>query len=262
MAQAQPNGSRAHRAGKLVAGAALGCAPACYLLAQVLLLWASPGTELWTAAHIALFAWAFLLLPTLVGLGWYLWPRGPAYALIGGVLAAFGAMIDTLFTGIDFVSGVMARLDEPAAMDRLGQRIFDTLIMPLDVLDDTLPVGLLLLAIGLYRTRAAPRWPVAIVLAGLAIPGSELLKLLTGSLQVVGLGWLGWRLVSDPEHLPVYDRASRPRLAAIGLTALYLPAAPLASARAIMLVLVILLLLPELRADKSHLRADQAPAQA
>src|SRR5437763_2010081 len=91
--------------------------------------------------------------------------RSPKLALIGGWLAQLGALVAIGDASSQFITWLMVRHgQDPVQMTRLldsmgssaGANIAYTIGGP------ALMLGILLLSIGLYRSRVAPRWvPVA-----------------------------------------------------------------------------------------------------
>lgn len=183
-----------------VSGALIG-APLAFLVGQVLLarmpreqtllatLNAQP--DVWLLSHGLLVVWLVLLVPVIWGIGQLLGPRGTFYRLTGSVLAVVGVAIITLMTGVDFVLGALAPLDARLGLADVLQQITTGVIRPLDQFDIALPAGLVVLTLGLYRTRGAPQWIVLLILIGLAIPGTTELRVLAGIVQWIGLSCLG-----------------------------------------------------------------------
>lgn len=167
-------------------GAALALAPASYLAAQGVLaampregsLFATLAAHsgLWLASHVLLTAWLVLLVPSLAALGTLLGRDGWPYRVIGVTLAALGLVVNGLITGVDFVLGAIAPLDATLTA-RVHETISATVLAPLDLLDTALPLGLLVLTLGLFRRRTAPLWAVLLLLAALAVPNTPELAL-------------------------------------------------------------------------------------
>lgn len=196
------------RSERLAVGAALIGAPLAFVLGQVLLagmprkqtLFATltAQSDVWLLSHWLLVIWLVLLIPTIWGIGQLLGGRGAFYRVIGSLLAVLGVAVIMLITGVDFALGAIAPLDARLGLDEVHQQITAKVIRPLDQLDIALPAGLLLLTIGLYRTRGAPQWVALLVLIGLAIPASTNLRILAGIGQLIGLSCLGLMVMRTP----------------------------------------------------------------
>lgn len=218
--------------------AALVAAPATFLSAQGVLalmpreesLFATldAHSNVWLISHLLLVAWLVFLIPSLGALGLLLGVRGWPYRVIGGMLVAVGIVVNALILGLDFVLGGIAALNETLT-NSVHQTLTTSVLAPLDQWDLALPLGLLVLSIGLYRTRSAPQWIVLLVLAGLAIPGATEIRLVAASVQLLSFTCLAvWfvrsrrELVSVGTVAPIY---SRPVVGALVAVAIMVPGA-------------------------------------
>ena len=118
------------------------------------------------AASAALFVAAQLpLLAGLLGIAHILRDRAPVLSSVGGSLGIVGAFGHSVFGGISLAYVVMAaHPDDRAAYATLVDRIESTPIMvfTLQGLAGTV-LGMLLLSIGLFRSRLVPRWMPVVV---------------------------------------------------------------------------------------------------
>ena len=208
--------------------------------------------DAWRAAHGLLLVWAVLMGPVLLGLAsllrsrgtradraHWLWADGGGALAWVGLLAAFGITID------DLVVAEMAALGGGGQLDALLQRI-GRLLYGLDLAEDLLVLGMVLLALGLLRARAAPPWAVALLLAGLALPyASPALLVASALLQWAGLGWIGVTVLrwpderwADPPEQPAFPR---PGWLGAAMTVLFIPGA-VTAARFLALTAVVLAL--------------------
>ena len=193
-----------------VGGALIG-APLAFVLGQVLLagmrreqtLFATltAQADVWLLSHTLLVVWLILLIPAIWGLGQLSGRGGVVYRVVGSLFAVVGVIIITLITGVDFALGAIAPLDAQLGLGVVHAQIVAKVIHPLDQVDIALPTGLLLLTIGVYRSRGAPQWIVLLVLIGLAIPQSANLRVLAGIGQLIGLSCLGVLIMRTPSGL-------------------------------------------------------------
>ncbi|MGV8969793.1 MAG: hypothetical protein ACOH1J_05020 [Microbacteriaceae bacterium] len=176
--------------------AALIGAPALYLIAQVMLVLMpreetlfktlAIHSDVWLISHVLLVAWLVLLIPSV----WVLWlmlsRAGWLYRAIGALLASVGIVANAIILGLDFVFGSIASLDETVSRS-VHEIVTTTVLAPLDQLDTALPLGLIIISIGLYRTRAVPAWLVLFLLAGLALPSAAEIRLVPAIVQLLSV---------------------------------------------------------------------------
>jgi hypothetical protein len=196
----------------------------------------------WQAGQLMLFAWSALLVPVGLVCAHLARGRARAWADAGAVLTVAGALAGLALATVNLVVGEMARLGPAAALDALLDRL-GALTGGLDLLSQARLLGLLALGLGLYRAAAAPRWAVALLLGGLAVPGwAAALQFVIGSgglaasgwlaaaaLQLAGLGWLGLRLLRRDDaswiEPPPQRGFARPGRFAAAMIVLFLPGA-------------------------------------
>ncbi len=149
----------------------------------------------WSVSQAALFASLLLLVPAVLALVCLLGDRGIGYGLVGGVLALFGVLASIVTATIGLVVGQMAQVDNHAAMEALLGRMLSAVFAPFEALDVLLPLGILVLMVGLCRRGVALRWPVVLLAIGtvvsffaLPFPGFVF--------KVVAVAWLGFALLS------------------------------------------------------------------
>lgn len=254
-------GSRGER---LAVGAALIGAPLAFVLGQVLIARMPRGqtlfatlaaqSDVWLVSHWLLVVWLVLLIPAIWGIGQIVGRHGAFYRLTGSLLAVLGVAITTLITGVDFALGAMAPLDADLGLDKVHQQITANVLRPLDQLDSALPAGLLILTIGVYRTRGAPQWIVLLMLIGLAIPGTTNLRIVAGIGQLIGLSCLGVMVMRTPRvaEAPVDIRYPYPVAGALLAGLIVLPGALLSVERlGLGLIVWAGLTLPELWRQRS-----------
>jgi Domain of unknown function (DUF4386) len=141
-----------------------------------------------------------LLAPAVLGLMHLLRDRAPAWSAIGGSLAFLGTFASVADTRLVFVHWQMAapqadRDQMVALLTRLEAAAGATLPFILGTLG--LVIGTVLLAIGLYRSRAVPTWVAAALGAGIVanlaafIAGSRLGLIASSAILVLAYGSIG-----------------------------------------------------------------------
>jgi hypothetical protein len=161
-------------------------------------------------AHLlGLFALA-LAIPAILGAMHMLKARRPALGHIGAGLALFGVVSLAAVAGTEFVVWQAAKAPgtDTAAMTSLIGRIIDSPgMILLYLLALTLPLGLLVLGIGLYLARAAAAWEAALVAIPFAVGivseiayGPRIIPIVTSILFLIGLGSIGRRVLTESDE--------------------------------------------------------------
>jgi hypothetical protein len=238
-------------------------APAAFVAGQTLLLQVHGsgqplqviGAHLgaWRSAHWLLLAWSVLLVPALLGLAHLLSERAPAWADAGAALAGLGLLATLGITVADLVIADMAAFGGGTQLEAVLRRL-GGLIGWLDIVEDASLLGMLVLALGLYRVRAAPRWALALLMTGLAVPwATDGLRVASGVLELAGLAWIGATVLAWDdqtwEHPPEQAPFSRPGWFAGAMAVAFLPGGALSLTRFVGWVAVVLALVYQLRAD-------------
>jgi hypothetical protein len=126
----------------------------------------------WYWFTLLLLVGGVLLIPALFGIMRLLRTRSPKLGLIGGWLAQLGALVAIGDASSQLITWLMVRPgQDPVQMTRLldsmdssaGANIAYTIGGPAILL------GVLLLSIGLYRSRVAPRWVPVTFFAGCVV---------------------------------------------------------------------------------------------
>lgn len=205
---------------RLVAGLCLIAAPVVLLVGALI----HPQGKEASAAHLAVVAtnpdryyWAHaillvglaLFLPLILALMHLLRERGPRFAHVGGVLAILGLFGATAIVAVDGVAA--SQMAQPQAnvqeMAALLDRIKESpgLRGIAVVAGVTLLLGMLVLAYGLWRTKAAQPWVAAggaagamTFFVGLATD-NQLIFALAFALYLLAFGPLGWRVLRESD---------------------------------------------------------------
>jgi hypothetical protein len=148
--------------------------------------------------------WLLLLIPAVLGLLHLLRARGALLGHIGGGFALAGAVGAAAYRGVNLaqLQVVESRLNQGQVLTAFGQPSLGSVAVML-MSATGLIVGYALLAVGLWRTRAAPRGASGLIVAflvvdivGLAAGGNKGVLLVAHTLLLVGLGWIGVRMLA------------------------------------------------------------------
>ena len=148
--------------------------------------------------------WLVLLIPAVLGLLHLLRARGALLGHIGCGFVLAGAVGAAAYRGVNLGQLQVAQsgLNQGQVLAAFGQASLGSVVVML-ISAIGLIVGYALLAVGLWRTRAAPRGASALIVAflvvdifGLAAGGNKGVLLVAHTLLLVGLGWIGVRMLA------------------------------------------------------------------
>jgi len=155
-------------------------------------------------ANLLDLLWLFLLIPAVLGLVHLLRSRGALLGHIGGGFALAGAVGTAAYRGVNLGQLQVAEsgLIQEQMLAAFGQASAGSIVvMLMSALG--LFVGYALLAVGLWRTRAAPRGASGLIVAflvvniiGLAAGGNKGVLLVAHTLLLGGLGWIGVKVLA------------------------------------------------------------------
>ena len=225
--------SDAHRFRKLVAGACMVLAPLVLLVGAVVHpeMETSEAAQLavivdepdrWYVAHLILLCSVALAVPAVLGLMHMLREREVAFGHLGGGLALLGLLASTGVVAMEFVAW-QAAAGSRAEMVALFERLNDSagVLIPFFLVSFGFALGMVLLAMGLYRARAVQWWmslfiAVAAICLAIGVPAAlNWLTIVGAAFLVVGLGSIGRMVLTetdeDWEHTPEY-KGFRPML--------------------------------------------------
>ena len=128
--------------------------------------------------------------------------RGAWFSIIGGLLAAVGVVFFGVFLGVELAMSAMvsAQIERYGGLELGMQALVDLEgALPVVFLGLSLNLGLIVLATGLFVTRAVPRWrSVAIAGASLVLVGglfSNPIGAVGAAVLLVGLGAIGLQVL-------------------------------------------------------------------
>jgi Domain of unknown function (DUF4386) len=221
--------SDAHHFRKLVAGACMVIAPLFLLVATVVhpdvktdeaaqLAVIADNPDAWIAAHMLALVSLALAVPAVLGLMHMLREREVSLGHVGGGLAMLGLLAYVGVVAIEgFVGWQMGEAGDRAAMVALLTSINDSaaIVTPFFVVSLAFAVGMVCLAVGLYRARAVQSWMAICLAVGavlVAVGGATAtnwIGIVAAAFLLIGFGSIG-RMVyreSDEawEHTPEYE---------------------------------------------------------
>jgi hypothetical protein len=219
--------SDAHHFRKMVAGFCMVLAPLFLLVGAVLhpemetdeaaqLAVIADSPDRWYVSHLILLCAIALAVPAVLGLMHMLREREVALGHVGGALALLGLLASIGLVAMDGFVGWQAAEGSRAEMTALFERVNETagVVIPFLVVSFGFALGLIALAMGMYRARAAQWWmclfiAVAAVCLGIGfVAALNWLTIVGSAFLVVGLGSIGRMVLTetdeDWEHTPEY----------------------------------------------------------
>jgi len=171
-------------------------------------------------ATVVMFVGLALFLGAILGLVHMMRERGTAYGHIGGAVAVIGLLFTMAGLSLQLMIWLMAKDGVTAADTQLLHRFIHAGgVAPFTVLGYVLAIGLIAMAMGLYRARLVDWWMAAFIAVGsvlveVAFPAHALWLAIVGSAFLfVGFGSIGMMVLretdTDWEHTPEY-RGFRP----------------------------------------------------
>jgi hypothetical protein len=220
--------SDAHHFRKMVAGTCMVLAPVLALVAGIV----QPDTKLdeakelavvagnldaWYVAQVIALSSVVLAVPAVLGLMHMLREREVAWGHVGGGLGIVGLFGYFGVVTMGIVQWQMASAGNAGAMTDLLHRLNHTTgaMLPYAIGAVAFGVGMICLAIGLYRARYVHSWmslSLAVAAACIVVSGftaSAPLFIVGTAFLVVGLGSIGFMVLTesdaDWEHTPEYE---------------------------------------------------------
>jgi hypothetical protein len=158
-------------------------------------------------AHTCFFLAAVLFVPAFVGLARLVHPSHPKAAFWGCVLSLMGFVGYGALDGIDYMNWVAGKpgtgLDPTAMQDLIEEALHtNAILIPILLIFSLLPIGLIMLAVGLARADVMPAWLAALMPIGMAgIAGSlqyPVALVFSGLALLASFGYVGMRLLRAP----------------------------------------------------------------
>ena len=154
-------------------------------------------------ANILDLLWLLLVIPAVLGLLHLLRSGGALLGHIGCGLVLAGAVGAAAYRGVNLgqLQVVESALNQGQLLTAFAQPSLGSLVVML-ISAIGLVIGYALLAVGLWRTRAAPRGASGLIVAflvvdivGLVAGGNKGVLLVAHTLLLVGLGWIGVKIL-------------------------------------------------------------------
>jgi hypothetical protein len=219
--------SDAHHFRKMVAGYCMVLSPLLLLVAMIVhpetgtsasstIAAAADNPDAWYIAHLLVLVSLALAVPAVLGLMHMLREREIAWGHLGGGLGLLGILAFIGIVSMEGFVGWQAGVGDRAEMVALFDRLYDTagVVTPFYVVSFAFALGMLFLALGLYRARAVQSWmalflAISAVLFAIGFPtASELVSIIGAAFLFVGFGSIGRMVLSesdeDWEHTPEY----------------------------------------------------------
>lgn len=164
----------------------------------------------WNAAHILILASLVLFIPAVLGLMRLLRRSGSWFGLIGGALAGTGVVFLSALVGAEALA--TSAFADVSADQRVGlvpgvQAIINAQgAIPVVYLGTGLILGLIVLAVGLFAVRAAPRWAsvtievASLVLLASLVGNSVKIGAAGAAVLLVGLGAVGLQTLRQTDE--------------------------------------------------------------
>jgi hypothetical protein len=155
-------------------------------------------------ANLLDLLWLLLLIPAVLGLLHLLRSGGALLGHIGGGFVLAGAVGAAAYRGVNLgqLQVVESGLRQGQVLTAFGQPSLGSVVVML-ISAIGLVIGYALLAVGLWRTRAAPRGASGLIVAflvvdivGLAAGANKGVLLVAHTLLLVGLGWIGVKMLA------------------------------------------------------------------
>jgi hypothetical protein len=162
----------------------------------------------WYAAHLIELVALALMIPAILGLAHLIHQRRPTLSYAGGGLSLIGVVSVAAVTGADGMAGYFVAKASPDSPTSIA--FFDNLIdggrmLPLYLATLLLGIGLVVTAVGLYRSRVVPAWAAlaigtGAILLDIGFPaGVPALILLGIGLLLVGMGSTGYSVPTETD---------------------------------------------------------------
>ena len=155
-------------------------------------------------ANLLDLLWLLLLIPAVLGLLHLLRSGGALFGHIGGGFVLAGAVGAAAYRGVNLGQLQVGEsgLRQGQVLTAFGQPSLGSVVVML-ISAIGLVIGYALLAVGLWRTRAAPRGASGLIVAflvvdivGLAAGANKGVLLVAHTLLLVGLGWIGVKMLA------------------------------------------------------------------
>ncbi len=156
-------------------------------------------------ANLLDLLWLLLLIPAVLGLLHLLRSGGALLGHIGCGFVLAGAVGAAAYRGVNLgqLQVVESGLKQGQVLTAFGQPSLGSVVVML-ISAIGLVIGYALLAVGLWRTRAAPRGASGLIVAFLVVDivglaaagGNKGVLLVAHTLLLVGLGWIGVKMLA------------------------------------------------------------------
>jgi hypothetical protein len=166
-------------------------------------------------AHTCFFLSAVLFVLAIVGLARLVHPSHPKAAFWGCVLSLMGFIGYGALDGIDYMAWVAGKPDtglDPTTMQRYIEVVLTTnaILVPVLLVFTLLPIGLIVLAVGVARAGVLPGWLAALMPLGMVGVAGSLqyppLLVISALALLASFGFVGLRLLRAPSAALAEER--------------------------------------------------------
>jgi hypothetical protein len=229
--------NRSEHLRKMVTGACLIAAPLVFVVSESIhpddktnatdeVAVIAGGLDRWYTAHALEIVGIALMVGAVLGLAHLLHERSPGYAVVGGGLALIGLVMGAACFGTEgFGSYYLVKHAPRAAAIAAYDDMFNgARIIPFFAASLLISVGLVVLAVQLWRTRVVASWQAgAIALGAVAVAasgpsGTQALSLAGMVVLFIGLAPIGYMVLTESDaewaHTPEFHGFSRPAMGA------------------------------------------------
>lgn len=202
-------GSRAQGFKWMAASIAMIAAPSLFTVGELLsarnpLSEQDADPQIWFVGHVLLLLAGLAFVPVALTMMRLIEQakRATWLGLGGAALVVLGVVATTGIITMDFVAGELSAAGDREQMLTLYRSVSDNAaIAGLDQMQAALPLGLLMLAVGLYLGRSVPAWAAALIAIGVVFGNPSLpepVAIGARLILLVGLSYLAWRLRRQP----------------------------------------------------------------
>lgn len=211
--------NRSEHLRKTITGICLIAAPLVLLVGQLIhpvdktdaadeLAVVARNLDRWYAAHLILLVSLVLMIPAVLGLAHLIHERRSTLAYTGGALSLIGVVAVAAVVGADGIAGYFvaaAAPDSPSSVSVFDRLLNGGRMLPLYLATLLLGLGLLTLAVGLYRAKVVAPWSaLAIGLGGIVIdigfPAGVAAIVVAGmAVLLVGMAPIGYAVLTETD---------------------------------------------------------------
>jgi hypothetical protein len=229
--------NRSEHLRKMVTGACLIAAPLVFIVSESVhpddktnaadeVRVVAGGLDRWYTAHALEIVGLALMVGAVLGLAHLLHERSPGAAVVGGALALIGIVVGAAAFGAEGIGGyyLVKHAPSAAAVQAWDEMYHGARIIPFFAASLLVFVGLIVLAVQLWRTRVVASWQAAAIAHGSVHVGAagpsavQVLSVAGMVLLFIGLAPIGYMVLTESdaewEHTPEFRGFGRTAMGA------------------------------------------------